>query len=552
MLTIGGLSCALLLGWMLSAKPARAAEAPWNERLEAVSIPMRDGKALVADVFLPSRPGAYPTILIQTPYGRQRWGAAMPDVESPESPFDREQYAIVVVDWRGFYDSRPAGEGVAQPRRGEDGYDVVEWIARQPWSNGKVGTWGPSALGRIQFLTAQQQPPHLVCCVPIVAGEGATYDDYYENGVYRKAHVRLLDRLGFAASRRVSGAPHSGSPVYRLMERVVEPARLNVPMLLITGWFDHGVRSQLRTFRALKSRAGEITRRETRLVVGPWHHTAIGEARQGELEFPGAVGERDRVSRLFFDYWLRGLRENGWEDEPTYRWWQMGEERWLSAADAASIRVKLTPYTAHADGTLDTRPPGADEDARRYLSDPRNPVRTHGGANVGYGTGGGLGLGPLDQCELERREDVLVYTTPVLEAPLRLYGAVTIHLSFAIDAKDASFAARLCDVYPDGRSLLITDGITRAKYREGAERAVPVEPGKVYSTTFSLPPTAITLPPGHRLRLSLCGSNWPRFERNPQTGEDHYAAAEAVAARCTLYHDAARPTTLTLPVLRSP
>ncbi|NLC57774.1 MAG: CocE/NonD family hydrolase [Armatimonadetes bacterium] len=532
----------------LPAPAAREEQSAWVAAQRGVAIPLRDGKELAADVFLPTKPGRYPTILIQTPYNRERTGAAMPGADEAPTLFDRAHYALVVADWRGFYGSRAAGEEATLPQRGRDGYDAVEWIARQPWSDGKVGTWGPSALGRVQYLTAQQQPPHLRCCVPIVAADHSGYADYYENGVYREAHVRLLDRLGFNVSRIAHGAPLSSAPVYRLAAMAVRPERLNVPMLLITGWYDPGVAQQLRTFTMLKTQAGAITRQHSKIVIGPWHHTAIGLRRQGELEFPGAENERDRVSRLCFDYWLRGERGD-WEQLPTVRWWQMGEEGWHAAESLEAIQTRAEQWNLHADGRLDPRPPAAGAAPRSYVSDPKEPVRTRGGANVGFGTAGGLGIGPMDQRELEARPDVLVYTSAPMQAPLRLFGSVMVTLRFAIDRPDASFAVRLCEVYPDGRSMLICDGITRAKYREGTDHPAPVEPGRVYRATVALPPTAITIRPGHCLRVSVAGSNYPRFELNPHTGADHYDAATAVPARCTLYHDAERPSTLVLPVL---
>ncbi|HOQ29087.1 MAG TPA: CocE/NonD family hydrolase, partial [Armatimonadota bacterium] len=209
------LLAALALGlFALSARPgSRDSTAHLGQPIET-AIPMRDGKMLAADLYIPKRPGTYPTLLIQTPYNRKQVGAALPNAGKAGPLVDPEEYALVVVDWRGFHGSKSAGEGARFHPRGQDGYDTVEWIARQPWSNGKVGTWGPSALGRIQFLTAKEQPPHLVCCVPVVASPGVTYADYYDNGVFREAHVKLLDRLGFGVLRMAYQAPSSAAPLY--------------------------------------------------------------------------------------------------------------------------------------------------------------------------------------------------------------------------------------------------------------------------------------------------------------------------------------------------
>jgi putative CocE/NonD family hydrolase len=493
--------------------------------------------------------------------------AALPDENARESLFDREHYAVVVLDWRGFYDSKPARKGELRGQIGKDGYDAVEWIARQSWSDGKVGTWGPSALGRVQYATALEQPPHLICCVPVVSPASYTYEDYYENGVLREADVVMQDKLGFGIGAVVRPASRSSAQLYTLLARLAQPEKFNVPMLLITGWYDHGLTHHIATFETLRTRAGEATRKDTKLLIGPWHHMNVGKARQGALEYPGAAGERDRASQQFLDYWLRDQKQNGWAEVPAVRWWQMGEERWLSASSLADVKTSPTTFLLESDGSLVTGE-AADTEAearvRRLVSDPHKPVPTVGGANLGQDSttgnvivsgvlvGDGLLAGPQDQAELEARDDVLVYSTRALTAPLRLFGRAAVNLTFAIDQQDTSFAVRLCDVYPDGRSMLVADSITRARYREGTDQPAPVEPGKTYTVELQLPPIGLTLAPGHRLRISIAGSNSPRFELNPNTGADHYDAATAVAVTCTLFHGGKQPSTLVVPVLETP
>ena len=543
-------------------RPA-ASEEPWTRQKTAVEIPMRDGQALIADVYLPEQPGRYPTVLVQTPYSRKRMGAALPDDKARESLFDRDHFAVVVLDWRGFYDSKAARIAGERAQIGKDGYDAVEWIARQPWSDGKVGTWGPSALGRVQYATAGEQPPHLVCCVPVVSPDGYTYDDYYVNGVLREADVQMQDKLGFGIGAVVRPASKSSAPLYALIARMAHPEKFNVPMLLITGWYDNGLARHLETFEALRTRAGQPTRMNTKLVIGPWHHMNVGKARQGALEYPGAAGERDRVSQQFLEYWLRGPAKNGWDQAPVVRWWQMGEERWLSADSLAAIKTAPITFDLAADGVLHPRGAAGSvgSGVRRFVSDPSKPVPTIGGANLGQDSRGGTAVvsgvivgdgllaGPQDQAEVEHRDDVLVYTTAALTEPLRIFGRLAVNLTFAIDQKDASFAVRLCDVYPDGRSMLVCDSIARAQFRKGTDATAPVEPGQNDTLTLRLPPTALTLVAGHRLRISIAGSNYPRYELNPHTGADHFDAATAVAARCSLFHGGEQPSTLVVPVL---
>jgi predicted acyl esterase len=546
----------------------------WTRQKKALEIPMRDGKALIADVYLPPQPGRYPTILIQTPYNRLHLAAALPDENTMESLFDRDHYAVVVLDWRGFYASKAARQGQERAAIGKDGYDAVEWIAQQSWSDGKIGTWGPSALGRVQFATALEQPPHLVCCIPLVAPVGYSYADYYENGVLREADVQMLDRLGFGLGAIVLPASKSSAPLYKATALAERPERFNVPMLMITGWYDHGLIRHIESFEILRARAGPATRENIKLVIGPWHHMAIGKAKQGALEYPGAAGERERMSQRYFDCWLRGQqeKETDRDDTDVVRWWQMGEERWISAPSLGALKTSPVRLYLNGDGTLSDRAEPSQASARQFVSDSARPVPTIGGANLE--TRGWAGVpsqadnaaplraaddavanllaGPHDQAELERRDDVLVYTAAAQTEPLRIFGRVAVGLTFAVDQRDANFAVRLCDVYPDGRSMLICDSIARAQYRAGTDEPEPGEPGETYTLELSLPPTAQTLGAGHRLRISISGSNYPRFELNSHTGEDHYNAQTAVAARCTVFHGGTKPSTLTIPVLEGP
>jgi predicted acyl esterase len=563
----------LLLG--LIAFSSRGDDA-WTRKKKGVEIPVRDGKALIADVYLPPQHGRYPTILIQTPYNRLRLAAALPDDTTKESLFDRDHYAVVVLDWRGFYASKEARQGQERAAIGKDGFDAVEWISQQSWSDGKIGTWGPSALGRVQFATALEQPPHLVCCVPLVAPVGYSYADYYENGVLREADVQMLDRLGYGLGAIVRPASRSSAPLYKATALAERPERFNVPMLMITGWYDHGLTRHIESFETLRARAGPATRDNIKLVIGPWHHMAIGKAKQGALEYPGAAGERERISQRFFDTWLRGQKETETDrnESSVVRWWQMGEEQWFSAASLGAVNTSRVTLYLHEDGTLSERADteGFQPTTRKFVSDPAKPVPTIGGANLE--TRGWAGVpsqadnatplraaddavanllaGPHDQGELERRDDVLVYTAAAQTEPLRIFGRVTVALTFAVDQKDANFAVRVCDVYPDGRSMLICDSMARALYRAGTDEPKPIEPGETYTLELRLPPTAQTLGAGHRLRVSIAGSNYPRFELNSHTGEDHYNPRTAVAAHCTVFHGGKKPSTLTIPLLEGP
>jgi predicted acyl esterase len=486
-----------------------------------VRIPVRDGREIAADLYLPGKSGPSPAILVQTPYGKERLGAALPhpSARSWLDFWDRERYALVISDWWGF------GADVVKPppsHSGRDGYDLVEWTAAQGWCDGRVVGWGPSAMGRAALRTAIEKPPHLVCGVPLVCAMGHHYEDAYQGGVLRESHFRTVTALGFEMEERVRAAPLSGDPFWRDGMAEHRPDLLDLPLLVITGWYDIVVARTL-------SMHAELGRHAT-LLVGPWHHTAVDERRQGGLAYPGAVGAAAEATRLFLDRWLLGEDPGGFSDRPRVRWWQMGEERWLDAD--AWPPPGTSPRVLHltADGSLVDRRPGPG--TRSFVDDPENPVPTIGGANLPVG----LAAGPRDQRKVEARDDVLVYSTPPLTEPVALCGDARVVLTAASDALDQDLAVRLTDVEPDGRSMLVGDSIARAKLRASTAKPVPIVPGQLYEVEVCLPPTALTFLPGHRIRISVSGTNWPRFERNAHTGADHYDQAEAVPATTTLHH----------------
>jgi predicted acyl esterase len=505
----------------LLAAPSVAEDATWTAEQKGVGVPMRDGKSLAADVFLPAKPGRYPAVVVQTPYNRVLNRVALAGM-SDTGFWDREHYAYVVSDWRGFFGSRGAGR-LRPGQLGQDGCDLVEWTAAQPWCDGKVGTWGPSALGRVQFETAAEQPPHLVCCVPLVAPIGQRYEDYYEGGVLREAHVDKLDALGFGVGALVRAAPSPDAAAWRLVESLDRTERLNVPMLFITGWYDLGTRRELDSFRALVERGGPKARDGARLLVGPWNHMGIDRAEQGDLSFPSAAGEPARETKQFLDFHLRGKTDNGWAARPRVRVWRINEEGW-TGGDAWPPAGAERSFQLRSDGRVepvDAHDFGGVEKSRRYVDDPAAPVPTIGGANL---PAPGLTFGPRDQTSLLAGDDVLVYTTAVLDEPLRLDGAARVRALVQADRPSADVAVRLCEVLADGRTMLVADAIRRAALTEGKFAEVEV----------TLPPLAVTFPTGGRLRLVVAGSNWPRYERNPHTGDPHFDPAKSRPANVEL------------------
>jgi hypothetical protein len=505
---------------------------------------MRDGVNLAADVYLPRLPrGPYPAILIRTPYGKH-------EITSREARFAcRNGYALVVQDMRGHFRSAGdrermlSGDGWGENR---DGHDTIRWIARQPWSNGRVATWGPSAMGFAQNLLAPDAPPALRAQYVLMAFSDMYSHVAYPGGAFRKALVEnwLREaRLGDRALRTVREHPAYDAFWEQLnMDRAAH--RMNVPAVFIGGWYDAFAQGTIDAFVARQRGGGPRARGHCRLIVGPWSHDDIRrlvDPRSSKSLLPSA-GDVVR----FFDSQL-ACRYGG-ADKPVW-YYAMGDRcgppasrggwRWADDWPPPSTAVA---YYLDAGGRLGTAPP-QDSGARlSYRYDPADPVPTRGGQNLF------LPAGPLDQRPIESRPDVLLFTSDALDEPVEVAGRVTATLYVSSDAPDTDFTVKLSDVYPDGRSMLVCDGILRARFRESFERAVPMEPGRVYAIRVDLGSTAIVFGRRHRIRVAVSSSNAPRFEPNFNTGQPWRADAEPRVATNTLYASADEASRLVLPV----
>ncbi|MFQ5505515.1 MAG: CocE/NonD family hydrolase [Planctomycetota bacterium] len=551
-----------LLVTALAAQESRPGLASWRVEQRDLAIEMRDGKSLAADLFLPGKRGRYPAVLIQTPYNKKHLGAPISlgrsrrvgeigrgAVSDTLGLLDRAHYAYLVVDWRGFYASKKAMRGVQRWswRRGQDGHDLVEWIAKQPWSDGKVGTWGGSALGKQQFSTALEHPPHLVCCVPLIAAMGIGYEQYFENGVPLDAHLRILDLLGYDVRERVRKNPLPGTLLWRLAaRRTYRPQEIEVPCLLISGWWDHYPDLVIRTFEDIVARGGDAARAHSKLLIGPWDHVGVGLRKQGDLEFPKAELASAEAAKAFLDYHLRGVR-NGWEKTPRIRYFDSGSREWRAAERWTGAKRPTRRLFLHAGGSIDASPPGEAPEGRpgerSYRYDPRKPPRTLGGANLPP-----LPHGPRIQNELLARKDLLVYRTGPLAEALPLEGRLSLTFSFRADRADCDFCVWLCDVDPKGRAFLLCDSALRAKLRNG--KVEPLEPGTAYRVTLSLPDHCHTFEKDHELLLVLASGNSPRYERNPHTGQDLWDPKTALDLAVTILHRKDAPAVLEIPLRR--
>lgn len=507
-----------------------------------VAIPVRDGHTLAADLyFVGAAPAAKPVILVQTPYNKDHYRDNTVPGPAGGASFPRSAaYNVVVVDWRGFYGS--AGAGVAGYDRGLDGYDCVEWIARQPWCTGKVGTWGSSALGAIQWQTARHQPPHLSSCMVQVRGISSRYEQYYCGGVWRKEHVQSMALLGLADLDTILAHP-TKDLLWQSAESASDyTADIRVPVLVVGGWYDHFPMDVLNAFEGLRTRGAADLRTRHKLVMGPWTHSGVGQSAQGVFTYPDATGIQDTAIQ-FWDYTLRGLA-NGWEAKPAVSYYQMGENRWLSAESWTGIPRQERFLHLHPGGSLQALPPPAGADAESFRYDPADPTPALGGARFNPFIPGLL-EGPQDLSQsIETRADVRVYSTPPLEQDLVLNGALAVELWVASDRTDTDFSVRLTDVQPDGRSIILTQGIRRLRFRDGYARESLAVPGQAYALTVELQDLAYTFLKGHRLRLVIASADHPHYDRNRNDGGPMYVAGPSLPAQNTLHQDASRPSRL--------
>jgi putative CocE/NonD family hydrolase len=373
------------------------------------------------------------------------------------------------------------------------------------------------------------------------------YEDFYYGGVYRKEHVESLARLGFVVPQTILAHP-TRDLFWQLAESNTDyPEEFDVPMLIIGGWYDHFPDEVLRTFRDLQTRSNAAVRDKHKLLFGPWQHGALGKEEQGQLEYPEAVGEHDRAALRFFDFYLRGL-SNGYEQEPAVRYFQMGANEWRATNDwFAESGARDTLYLA-AQGALSTLPPSTTVAPDSFLYDPGNPAPAIGGARFNP-FDPNTPVGPYDQRALvESRSDVLVYSTPRLERDLEIVGAITVRLYVSSNRKDTDFSVRLCDVYPDGRSMLVTDGIHRMRFRNSLGTEELMTPGQVYPVTIALQNLAMTFAAGHRLRILVSSSDYPRFDSNLNNGTALYTPGDTLVASNFVYHEEAYPSRIILPV----
>jgi putative CocE/NonD family hydrolase len=566
------------------------------------NLPMRtrDGVTLYADVHRPAAPGRFPVLVIRTPYDKNADNALTEKLYFPP-----RGYVVVVQDTRGRF----ASEGEFYPflREAADGYDTVQWAAQLPWSNGKAGMVGQSYMAVVQYAAAMANPPHLAALCPV---SGST--SYFENSIWRRGVFELAYRLKYfimmgretlmrqgrfdqlwpSIARYLTDPSDIRSPLTAEAighlplrdwgERLRECApfcaemmahsrygpyweaadlgrhahRVNAPVLHVGSWYDMFAYDTIKMFTVLRRDAGsDAARRGQRLLMGPWAHlvpySAPTSRGTGEIDFgPAALIDLHAIQLRWFDYHLKGIR-NGVDEEAPVRIFVMGDNAWRDENEWPLARTRFTlvylssggaANGVSGDGRLSLTPP-RDEPADRYVYDPLNPVPTCGGNYIGPGNG------VRNQAAVETRADVLVYTGEVLERALEVTGPVVLKLFAASSAADTDFTAKLVDVRPDGYAGNILEGVVRARFRDSLEHPTPIKPGQVYEFNIDLGSTSYVFKAGHRVRLEVSSSNFPRYDRNQNTGHEFGADAETRPATQSVFHGPRYPSRLILPII---
>ena len=508
-------------------------------------LPMKDGTRLATDVYVPQGAGAWPVILTRTVYGKDS------NHSSPE--WNAAGYVVVVQDCRGTYESEGVFHAFVDDGwwQNKDGCETMRWILEQPWCNGKIGTTGASAMGITQNLLAGSVPPGLACQYIGVAASDLYSQGLFYQGAFRK---RLAEEWtagrGKAAldylHEQITNQPLYNNAFWAYLNFETRQNRVNWPIVNRGGWYDIFLRGTINNFVNVQHHGRPGARGKQKLIIEPYGHGV------GDGGFVWPVRSNPPMSsnseEAWFAHWLKG-EPNHVMDEPPVCYYVLGDvdapngpgNTWRTASDwpVPSTRVH---YYFHEGGILDANAPASREKPDTYVFDPANPVPTIGGANLS-GT-----RGPYDQRPIESRSDVVLFTTSVLDKYVEVTGTVLVKLWGSSSAVDTDFTAKLCDVYPDGRSMIVCDGIVRARHRNSMRKEAFMIPGKVYEFTIDLWETCIAFNAGHRIRVAISSSNYDRFDVNPNTGEPFNKHTHMVPATNTIFHDATRPSHVVLPI----
>ena len=549
-------------------------------------VAMRDGMRLATDVYVPEGEGPFPTIVIRTPYDRCSARA-----QKKMGVYTSSGFAVVIQDVRGTGGSPTEEPFYPWLYESKDGPDALRWVEEQPFCNGRIGTHGGSYLCKDQWLAAPDAPESLQCMVtyagPPSLSTGGWHGGAWHGGApltglflmyallmqeaidfslgwmagWTAAHKRFWD-LPLCDADLVDGKHNQYfqdlirkppmDPHWQSFNVLAEPATIRIPVLQLDGWFDMYPADSLRGWEILRREAGTRSAREhAKVLIGAWAHDRESLPRCRDLDFgPNNIYDLYYHEVRWFRRWLMD-EENGADTDPPLRLFTMGINTWQDFADWPAPNAELRPLYLHSrgsantrqgDGVLDWEKPVEGEAVDCFRYDPLDPVPTTGGNHsLDYSW---IFAGPADQSAVEERPDVLVYTTEPLTQALEIAGPVNMRLHAASSAPDTDFTAKLVDVHPDGRAFCMSEGILRASCRELTASASLIKPGEIYEYVIPMVDLSHVFLPGHRIRVEVSSSNFPKYPRNLNTGQDNFTTAEVVTARQTVFHDPERPSAL--------
>jgi putative CocE/NonD family hydrolase len=541
-----------------------------------IPVQARDGVKISVDVFRPRDASKHPAVMLQTPYNNDG-----DNVMDEAWSYVKRGYAYVTVDVRGRYDSD--GSFVPYVSDGRDGSDVMDWVARQPWSNGKIATHGASYSGKTQWMLAKENNPHHAAIVSYVSPADDFRDQTRYNGVPKLdlMYTWMMGMDGRVNQSRAGwnwGTAMRALPLVTLDERVGRQiptwraamthdrldaywasgqmtghyGRFDIPSFNVTGWYEGQLRGQTQNY--VESVKHSKRPKDHMLVIGPWLHgvnrnRVIGERDAG----PQAIIDLNRIRDEWLDHVMLGAQR---PERDNFLYFLPVKNEWRSAGAFPIPTTKFTPYflssdgsanTLNGDGVLSLAPPAA-AGTDQFTYDPANPVPSVTSRTAG--ARGGLPQGSVDNRKLEERADVLVYTSKPLGEGVEITGPVTATVYLSTDVVDTDVSVKLLDVYPDGRAHNITEGIARAKYRNSYSNPELMKPGQVYKIAVELFPTSNYFESGHRIRIEVSSSDFPNFARNLNLANSDTASAMRVA-RTTIHHSAQYQSSITLPVIPS-
>lgn len=588
---------------------------------QKVMMPMRDGVRLATDIYRPKGEGKYPIVFSRTPYNFNTWGNGEMNTRTMQTALSwvEKGYAYVVQNERGRYFSEGDWDILGVPLT--DGYDAFEWMSKQNWSNGKIGTLGCSSTAEWQMAVASLDHPALGALVPQGFGAGVgKVGEFWEQGnwyrggagqmlftnwLYGVQHDPMAPKLPKGISQQDllrlqrfydmspeypridSKEALSHLPIQDIIKNQNGPMGIyeemitrkpndpkwftsglyndempfDKPSFWFVSWFDVSSGPNIAMFNHARENAvSQLARDNQYLVIAPVMHCSYTRATEntmiGDLNVGDARLNYDEIITAWFDLWLKGEKSQVMEEMPRVQYYTMGSNKWQTSdvwppAEAVMTTMYLDSEgkanTLQGDGKLTAKKPKKDNpDTFKY--DPMNPVTSYGG-NVCC-TGNAVTGGSFDQSEMEMRDDILVYTSDVLEKGIEVSGYIESYLYLSSDAKDTDVTIKLIDVHPDGKAFNLDETIQRVRYREGYEKEVWMEDGKVYEVKMTPMSTSNYFDKGHRIRIEVSSSNFPRFDRNMNTGGNTYDETEGVVATNSIHHGAKTLSRIVLPIVK--